>query len=239
MDGELDLARTLEVEDHLRACASCAHAYRSLQGQRSALRTDTLYYRAPAGLEARLRAALPQQSQPRRITLIPAWRSFALAAALAAVFLLGWGLARLRPASPAGETLAQAVVAAHVRSLLAAQPVDIVSSNHHQVKPWFNGKLDFAPPVSDLTDVGFPLYGGRLDYLDGKRVAALVYKHGRHVINLFIWPAPNTPNRADQITTQQGYHLISGTRAGMDYWIISDMDPGELQQFANRVESSL
>ena len=239
MDGELDLARTLEVEDHLRACASCARAYRSLQGLRSALPTDTLYYRAPAGLEDRLRAALPPQSRSRHIPLLPAWRSFALAAALVIVFLLGWGLARFRPPAPAGETLAHAVVAAHVRSLLAAQPVDIVSSDHHQVKPWFNGKLDFAPPVTDLTDSGFPLYGGRLDYLDGKRVAALVYKHGRHVINLFIWPDSHAPDRADQGTTQQGYHLISGARAGMDYWIISDMDPGELQQFANRVESSL
>jgi len=239
VDGELDLAHSLEVEDHLRTCASCAHAYRSLQGLRSALQTDTLYYRAPAGLEARLRAALPQPGRTQRARPILAWRSLALAAALAIVFLLGWGLARLRPASPMGETLAQAVVAAHVRSLLAAQPVDIVSSNHHQVKPWFNGKLDFAPPVTDLADSGFPLVGGRLDYLDGRRVAALVYKHGRHVINLFVWPDPNAPDRASRMTAEQGYHLISGTRAGMDYWIISDMDPGELQQFANRVESSL
>ncbi|HLV80569.1 MAG TPA: hypothetical protein VKT32_09820 [Chthonomonadaceae bacterium] len=126
-----------------------------------------------------------------------------------------------------------------MRSLLAAQPVDILSSNHHQVKPWFNGKLDFAPPVTDQADAGFPLLGGRLDYLDGRRVAALVYQHGRHVINLFVWPSPKSPDRAPQTTTAQGYHLISGTRAGMDYWIISDMDPGELQAFANRVESSL
>jgi anti-sigma factor RsiW len=128
--------------------------------------------------------------------------------------------------------LIEEVTANHVRSLMVAHLVDIPSSDRHVVKPWFTGKLDFAPSVSDLTEHGFPLIGGRLDYLDRKAVAAVVYKRREHVINLFIWPAPQGEAGESRPVTHQGYHHLRWNDSGMVYWAVSDLNDRELHEFA-------
>ncbi len=135
---------------------------------------------------------------------------------------------------PGHDTIVDELTASHVRSLMASHLDDVASSDHHTVKPWFAGKLDFSPPVPDLSAEGFPLSGGRLDYVDGRRVAALVYKSGAHVINLFVCPSrdgKSVDNPA--VFERQGYSLVHWTQAGMQAWAVSDMNPTELKGFAN------
>ena len=148
--------------------------------------------------------------------------------AAAVVVVFGTLLFIMRPSSE--SLLARDVVAAHVRSLMPGHLTDVLSSDQHTVKPWFNGRLDFSPPVQDLATRGFPLLGGRLDYIDGRPVAALVYQRRLHVMNLFIWPAGHT-NAAEGSSTQNGYRMIQWQQSGMNYCAISDVGEGDLREF--------
>ena len=159
---------------------------------------------------------------------------FATGAAFAAV-ILGFVLFQTTRLARS-DAIANQVVANHVRSLLAAQLVDVVSSNQHTVKPWFDGKIDFAPEVRDLSTDGFPLVGGRLDYLDGKTVAALVYRRNKHPINLFITPAPTSRTISPTVISRRGYNILSWTNNGMKYWAVSDLNQAEIRQFAGLFE---
>jgi anti-sigma factor RsiW len=151
--------------------------------------------------------------------------------------IAGWGLARLLVPRPADPLLTAELLASHVRSqMLPNHRVDVESSDQHTVKPWFEGKLDFSPPVHDLTAQGFPLVGGRLDYLDHRSVAALVYQRRKHFINLFIWPTTQGPDTLPEPLTRQGFHLLHWTQAGMTYGAVSDLNESELQEFVSQLK---
>jgi anti-sigma factor RsiW len=227
LDGELDLVRTLEVERHLADCPGCAAAYDGLRSLQAALRGAPLRYAAPPRLEARVRAALRKEDRPRRRRTLAALAGAAAAAALVVAAAGLWH-------RPGDDPLAREVAAAHVRSLLAHR-TDVESSDRHTVKPWFTRRLDYAPPVPDLAGAGFPLAGGRLDYVDGRPVAALVYERRRHAINLFVWPAAGAADGGPTLLARQGYSLIHWDQGGMTWWAVSDLNADELRDFVGLV----
>jgi anti-sigma factor (TIGR02949 family) len=231
-DGELDLLRTLELERHLEDCAECRALYDQVQELRSAVRTHAPYFAAPEGFDKRIRTQLRLRREPQPKT-VPAtglaWRLSALAAGIVALVVFSSMLIGMLR-HPAGETLAQQVVSSHIRSLMENHLTDVPSSDQHTVKPWFNGKLDFSPPVKDLKAEGFPLTGGRLDYLDARPVAALLYRRRQHTINLFVWPSSHSDS-GPHISTIRGYNLVRWTQSGMTYWAVSDLNSSELNQF--------
>jgi anti-sigma factor RsiW len=235
VDGELDLANARQTDRHLESCADCRGTERAIRELRSTLTSDATAYRAPAHLRKNVRAALRREAKSDRQTLSP-WLMFATGAAFAAV-ILGFALFQTTRATRANAIVDQ-VVANHVRSLLAAQLVDVVSSNQHTVKPWFDGKIDFAPDVRDLSANGFPLVGGRLDYLDGKTVAALVYQRNKHPINLFITPETTSRSTSPTVITRRGYNLFSWTNNGMKCWAVSDLNQTELREFTELVRAA-
>ena len=232
LDGELDLVKSLEVEQHMKDCPACTRAYISHQALRSTISSASLYSDAPADLRKEVRSAVRQASKQEARVPRFSWRWFAVGASLvgaAAVLFISLVPVFTRPS---GEThLTQEVISGHVRSLMADHLTDVASSDQHTVKPWFAGKLDFSPPVKDLSEHGFPLVGGRLDYLGNRSVAALVYQHRKHVINLFLWPSPRAADTAETTMTQQGYNEIHWTQSGMTCWVVSDLNKSELQEF--------
>lgn len=237
-DSELDLVRALELEKHLGACDACRRGYENVRNLKAVLKSGEHYFRAPAGLKRRVRSTVGVDEPKPQGAAFPWWRLFKIAIPLAAIVII---VALLMPAligRSADERLAQEVTSSHVRSLMAGHRTDIASSDQHTVKPWFEGKLDFAPPVVDLAAHGFPLVGGRLDYLDGKTVAALVYQRQKHFINLFIWPASTNAKKAQKTAIQRGYNLVHWTASGMTFWAVSDLNLAELKEFVQLVASS-
>ncbi|OWK45333.1 hypothetical protein FRUB_01664 [Fimbriiglobus ruber] len=223
------MVRHIEIDGHLAECAECAAREKSLRSLRTAASSPTLYHRAPAGLAARIRLTMPPVTRKRRRL------SLRLAATAAGVLLLIGATATVAVLmSRAGGTddrLAERVVVGHVRSLQVEHLTDVASSDRHTVKPWFLGKLDFSPPVPDLASQGYPLSGGRLDYLADRPVAALVYHRRLHAINLFTWPAANDEEESVRGLSRQGFHVRHWQRAGMTYWAVSDLNDQELDTF--------
>jgi anti-sigma factor RsiW len=229
-DGELDLVRHVEIENHLTECAECAKQEENLRSLRAALSSPSLYYQAPTALHARIQLPTPTVRFGRR-------RSLALQAAIAAGILLLFGTGAAigvlwsRTGASADDRLADWVVASHARSLQVEHLNDVASSDQHTVKPWFRGKVNFSPQVLDLTPQGFALSGGRLDYLTDRPVAALVYHRRSHAINLFTWPAVDDEDKAVGGLSRQGFHIRHWQRSGMTYWAISDLNDQELDEF--------
>ena len=226
-DGELDLVRNLEVEQHLKSCAKCAAEKNSIQSLREALRQNDLAYRAPNPLRNQVRKmarAAGEENRPRE-NVWP-WKLLAAGTTAFAVLTIF-----LRPAGMTDhDQLLNEAVASHVRSLQANHLADVLSSDQHTVKPWFDGKIDFAPVVKDFADLGFPLIGGRLDYLNGRTVAALVYRRNQHPINVFIWPTKNVMPATTE--TYHGYSVIGREANGMHYCFVSDLNATELNELA-------
>jgi anti-sigma factor RsiW len=248
LDGELDLIRSVEIEEHLKACPNCAQQLWSQQTLRKAFRSSNLYRRAPSGLAERMRASISQEVareagaalQPKPISMWTAkrkaWNWLAVAAAILVVALLAWrALPRLEGRGNS-DLVAQELVASHIRSLQPGHLFDVQSADQHTVKPWFDGKLDFSPPVRDLAEEGFPLVGGRLDYIDHRAVAALIYQRRQHFINTFIWPADKQTDNNLHSESSQGYNMVFWEHGGMYLCAVSDLSTNELQQFAQLIE---
>jgi len=229
-DGELEASAVLELEQHLHGCSACQHAWRNLQALKKALKQDALYFSAPRELRQRIKSELPSKAAPPRPAWNWGWLTGALSGAAAVCVALLLTLMVTRPSSE-GQ-LAREIVSSHIRSLMASHALDVASSDQHTVKPWFNGKLDFSPPVKDLTAQEFPLLGGRLDYLGGRSVAALVFQRQKHVINLFIWPGKEADSNPAAFSSRQGYHLVHWSQGGMILWAVSDLNEKELVEFA-------
>jgi anti-sigma factor RsiW len=238
LDGELDLMRNLEIEQHVQDCPHCNRLYQNHRALKTAFRNEALYFAPPLDLQKRVQTALRQANQPVRAvkSFSPRW---VLAAAVLTLLIIGSSLALAlnRTDTSAEALLTQEVIASHVRSLMVDHLMDVVSTDQHTVKPWFNSKLDFAPPVVNLADQGFPLVGGRLDYLDNRTVAALIYQKDKHFINVFIWPATNENNSNPKIITSQGYNLRYWSKSGMVWWTVSDVNNDELNQFVKLLQA--
>lgn len=235
VDAELDAAGTLRLESHLAGCPACAAEAAGLRALRVHVRSAP-YHRAPAGLREalalRLSAEVPEPppvaaTPPRRRA--PAWSRWALP--LAASLALAAGIDTWLALQRAQGALDGELIAGHVRSLQAGHLEDVASTDQHTVKPWFAGRLDYSPPVHDLGAQDFPLDGGRLDYLGGRNVAALVYRHRKHIINLYVWPAADGAGTASD-TTRDGYNLVAWSAGGMHWCAVSDVNAAELRQFA-------
>lgn len=242
-DGELDLERSLEIEGHLADCAACTAALREIRVLRSALHSGVLTSDAPAVLRAKIRDAISDERRAQGVARraaalrmgtatrpLPRWASAIAVAAVLMIIVLAGGLRR--SASSTEDLIGNEIVASHVRSLMANHLADVISTNQHTVKPWFDGKIDFAPTVEDLAPQGFPLTGGRLDYADGRPVAALVYHRREHVINLFTWPTNDGVDSAPRIERRQGYNVVHWIKGGMVYWAVSNLNGPELMEFA-------
>jgi len=236
-DGELAVEERRWWDAHLERCAACREVLARIQS----LRTSVRHHLPPSEPSSAFREELRQlirAEEAAGVRRTPVRRRtwpMALGGALAAtlVFALGLGLGRMTGGT-GGDPIVAQVVAGHVRSLEVDHLVDVASSEHHVVKPWFAGKLDFSPPVPELAQAGFPLAGGRVDYLGGRQVAALVYRGGPHYINLLIWPASGaSTSRCDRdpIVVRQGFNLAHGHAAGMELWAISDLNRQELEKF--------
>lgn len=237
-DGELDLVRSVEFEEHLKSCPDCSRDFANQQALRKSLQAANLYQRPPENLKTKIRAQLPREVKAQPIS--PARRTaiewLAVAAAIVVAIVLG---ARIVPdvgGRRQTDLLAEQIVANHIRSLQPGHLYDVESTDQHTVKPWFDGKLDFAPPVTDLASKGFPLVGGRLDYLDHRDVAALVYQRQKHFVNVFVWPSEGKPANFAEARTIRGYNLVFWQQDGMNFCAASDLNAAELQQFAQLLQ---
>jgi anti-sigma factor RsiW len=236
VDGELGLLTAAEVERHLQDCTICSQEYANHRALRAALRADDLYMKPPAQLGKRVQAAVRHASKGETRVRRFSWQWFGVSAATVALVIACVSTVTLLTGRSERDRLAHEVIASHIRSLMASHLTDVPSSDQHTVKPWFNGKLDFSPPVKDLTSEGFPLIGGRLDYLDNRPVAALLYQHRQHIINVFIWPVATERGNDSSELSRQGYNVIHWTHAGMSYWAVSDLNSVELQQLVSLIK---
>jgi len=230
LDGELDPARAAELAAHVPGCPECLLLQQRLADLSLRLRAEATYHRAPARLQAAVAAQLaasgstapPQAPSPttvwhRRLrSAVPFGAGFALAAALAFLLIL-----------PRGPDMARLIVDDHLRALQPGHLTDVLSTDQHTVKPWFDGRLDFAPPVRDFARQGFPLIGGRLDYVAGRPVAVLIYGRARHVIDVFVWPG-SAPERSG---SRRGYNFVRWSEGGMVFWAVSDLEIAGLRDF--------
>ena len=228
-DGELDAAGILELEKHIHDCPACALAWRNAQTLKKSLKQGTLYFTAPAELRRAIKSELRSQVKPRESFWNLKWLTAATTSFATVCLALLLTVTLNRPS--AQQRLTQEIVFSNIRSLMANHVLDVVSTDQHTVKPWFNGKLDFSPPVKDLAAQQFPLVGGRLDYIGGRSVAALVFHHAKHVINLFIWPTAEKDSKPAASASIQGYNVIHWSEAGMTFWAVSDVNEKGLMDF--------
>jgi anti-sigma factor RsiW len=251
LDGELDPITSQTIEQYLRECPNCDQAYKMHGSLIRVIGNTAPYYKAPAELRERIRSSLREEMvarpmrnvgrdvQPRPQTVLfgTSWNWLALAAAILLAAIISWNLLPQLQRPGTDQLLATQLIAGHVRSLMANHLTDVASSDQHTVKPWLDAKLDFAPPVVDLASEGFPLIGGRLDYLDNRPVAALVYQRRKHFINVFVWPGETAAARPASAMSHQGYQLLHWADPDFNYWAVSDVSANDLQTFKQQFEA--
>jgi mycothiol system anti-sigma-R factor len=236
LDGELDATRSAEFERHLESCRECANSLAAEESLRLSLQHAGLYEHAPAALRKKIRADLHAAVSGARAPRIAVWRWAAVAAAILLVAGVSWYVwPRSGTTAAAAPFTAAEMIDAHIRSLQPGHLTDVASTDQHTVKPWFNGKLDYAPPVRDFSDEGFSLIGGRLDALAGRNVAVLVYARRKHIINVFVLPTkePDTPIHPPGL--RQGYQWLHWRRQGMEYCAVSDVAISDLHELAQLI----
>ena len=243
VDQELLADEQRDVRDHLASCADCQREYEVLVATTRTLKEGLVRHRAPDGLKARIRSALarpeaadrPDAAESRRHWPRLPWARLAAAGALVAVASSALTFAAVRQQVQA-QSVAAGILSSHIRSLMPGHLVDIASTDQHNVKPWFNGRLDVSPAVPRLDSLGFPLLGGRVDYVGNRPVAVVVYGRRQHIINVFSWPAAKGTPLAPAASTEHGYHLVHRRREGLELWAVSDLNLPELQQFVSVFE---
>ena len=223
VDGELDAANTALVEAHVARCDGCREELERIQAVRTLLAAKGMRHETPDSLRNRI-SELPELSPAPPARRLPSWLAPGLGGALAA------SLAIIGLTGPLGRggSVDDQLISSHVRSLQPGHLVDVQTSSKHVVKPWFNGRIDFSPPVPDLADEGFPLVGGRLDSIDGETVPAIVYKRRLHTVNLFVWRSANGRSRE---FVKAGFAAEEWNRNGLHFAAVSDIPPEELRQF--------
>jgi len=229
LDRELDAESAKTIRDHISACAACRRQVAEREALSRLVRAAP-YYSAPDRLRSRVLAHSTRSTSVRRLLT---W-----AAAAVLIVAVGAGMTLLRSASTRRDAMANEVVNSHVRSLMADHLFDVQSTNLHTVKPWFLGRLDFSPPVVDLASIGFPLVGGRLDYIGGRPVAALVYQRQKHTINVFVSPEVEAGFARSFVPAVRGFNIKHWTHAGMSFWAVSDLNEAELGEFVKALQSS-
>jgi anti-sigma factor RsiW len=235
VDGELAADEAAQMREHLRDCADCAAAHRRLVDSSSQLKAGLMRYEAPDVLKARIRASLVETPgevgalASRSLGWRAGWSRTVAAAAVVAIVSSALTLVATRDRTTANR-LEEQVLASHIRSLIPGHLTDVASNDQHNVKPWFNGRVNMSPDVPRLDSVGYPLVGGRVDYIDGRNVAAVVYTRRQHVINVFSWPADAADLRPERFNSR-GYNLIRASQNGEEVWIVSDLNLSELQNF--------
>jgi anti-sigma factor RsiW len=233
VDGELELTRQLDMEAHLAACSTCRKAVETTNNVRFSVRMNALVYKAPPKLERTIRAALRKESASRLERVLQFWRPLACTAG---ILVLGLSLAWVWIASSHDKDrkLIAEAISAHSRSLLVDHLLDVKSSDRHTVKSWITGKLDYSPPLADLSEAGYELVGGRIDLLENRPVAAIVYQHEGHFINVFVWPAANRAIDFD-VQSHQGYSLCGWNKGGFNYLIISELSQTDVEKFEDQL----
>jgi anti-sigma factor RsiW len=237
LDDELDPGSSASIEDHLSGCQSCSEIFARLRVLKANIRSIAPYYTAPPQIQQAVRKALREavadDARPVRGHL--PWRWLAIAATALLAVSVSLNIRPTRNAIPETDPLPQNIVSDHIRSLIGTHLLDVPSTDQHTVKPWFNGKLDFSPEVKDFASQGFPLIGGRLEYLMDRPVAALVYQRRQHIINVFTWPATSTA-KTERSFARNGYVALHWNHGSMTFWAVSDISSVELSQFENLYE---
>ena len=232
IDSALGPIARFRVHRHVTGCNACAAKLEELGAMQSSIRTKLPYHRAPPGLAASIGAALPREEPPRVVRPWFRMPAFSLAGTGMVGALAGVALTVLVMGGQNNPTMS--VIDSHIRSLQADHLTDVLTSDQHTVKPWLSARLDVSPPVLELKDQGFPLVGGREDYVDGHPTAVVVYRHAKHVINLFAW-ASSGQDKAFRDESQQGFNVVTWRHDGMAYYAVSDVEAGQLAQFARLV----
>jgi anti-sigma factor RsiW len=246
LDRELEPGASMSIAEHLRACDDCSRAVAARSALGTAIKKEAAYYRAPPALANRIRAQVVQTTTrtaakptTRRFNPLE-WRRWLPLGAAVAATVVATSFATLQLAGmDRDETVVAQLISGHSRSIVTGHEIDVASSDQHTVKPWLSSKLDFSPGVTDLAAAGFPLQGGRLDYMNDRPVAVLVYGHRQHVIDLFIWPEDTAADKAPSRSfSKRGMNVLHWTASGMTYWAVSDVGKTDLQEFADRYASA-